>query len=308
MKFTEAYAKLKEEARKGLQKAAVNVPVANPKAAALAMDLSQRAKTNIASCKDNFRNRRFADAAEDLQQGVEKASKSFGLLTGTLLPKDSEMRSVGHYSYKAFLVHFRDFYPRLHALMEAEAEISKNKLFDNLVMRGVGKILRKAFDAQLQSLPTVDKVEAEITELKDLDAAVMWKATLGLDASNKWVASSLADLQKPAIIRGRLKILAGVCVGVISHLNIFDKETIERVNLADALGRAGLKLFSLSLLTCWHLEPARYPPLDKYWDLAAYNVTSPFVRAIPTFTEHAESAIEHGITASRIVQKLNAGV
>jgi hypothetical protein len=106
---------------------------ATKEATTLALDLATRAQGNIESCKDNYRGRRYADAAEDLQQAVEKAAKAFGLLTGTVRPTDAEMWAVGHDSFKAFVLHFWDFYPKLVALMAAESNITTSELLDNFV-------------------------------------------------------------------------------------------------------------------------------------------------------------------------------
>jgi len=56
---------------------------------------------------------RVREAAEDLQQAVELPSEASGLLTGTLKPADPDMKPVGHDSYKAFIIHYQDFYPKL---------------------------------------------------------------------------------------------------------------------------------------------------------------------------------------------------
>jgi hypothetical protein len=98
--------------------------------------------------------------------------------------------------------------------------------------------------------------------------------------------------------------LAGAAHGPIARLGIFTRETLERTELAGELGQAGQKLFSLSLLTCWHFEPARYPPMGEYWDANAYTASTPYVKAIPELIGYAETAVNHTIKASEVALKI----
>jgi hypothetical protein len=304
MKFRDRFRAMKEEATSRLDKAVANVPLPDIEGASLALELAQRAKSNLESCRCDYNERRYADAAEGMQQAVEKTSKAFGLLTGTAKPSQEEMREVGHKSFKAFLLHFGEYYPKMIALMQAQAEIPDSPIFDSPGMRGVGKALKTIFQKQLDELPPVDKVEAEILELKALKPEIMWKPTLMLDQSNKWVASSVADLKKRPLYSAGQKAVIGAGKGAVSHLGIFKKETLERTNLAGELGEAGQRLFSLAILTCWHLEPARYPSVGDYWNLSAYNESAPLIQALPQLLGHTEAAVGHTIGASGLALKI----
>ena len=305
MNFSEALEKAKREIGGELDKAVANIPIADKEAASASVDLTERAKQSVDSCVGNNEGGRFAKAAEDLQQAVELSSKAYGLLTGTMKATDPEMRYVGHYSYKAFLVHFEDFYPKQRALWKAESDIFASKYLNNILLRDIAKKLKAYTDDQLNSLPPEDKVRADIAELLQVDRSKMWEASLSLDMTNKWISSSVVDLEKNALIGENTQGLLGIGQGVVSMLNLFSKDTVNKVKMAGFLGAMGQKIFPLSVLTCWHHAPSTYPPMGKYWDLSAYNESKPFINAIPKFIAVAKPIIGNGIEASNWALELN---
>jgi hypothetical protein len=298
LKFAEALEKAKKEIGGEMDRVAANIPIADKDAASAAIDLTERAKQSVESCRGNYDGGRYAKAAEDLQQAVELPSKAYGLLTGTMKPTDPEMKCVGHDSYKAFLVHFEDFYPKQRALLKAESDIFGSKYLDNFLLRGIARNLKAYADDQLNSLPTEDKVRTDIAELLKVDHAEMWKASLDLDMTNKWVSSSLADLEKKMVLGGKTQGAVGIGQGAVSTLNLFSKDTINKVKMASYLGAMGQKIFPLSVLTCWHHSQSVYPSMGRYWDLGAYNASKPFIKAIPKFITVAQPIIDNGIAAS----------
>ncbi len=295
---------MKEEANSRLDKALANVPLPSLEGANLALYLSEIARSNLTSSGDDYNSKRYADAADALQQGVEKTSKALGLLMGTTKPTDDEMRKVRHDSYKAFLLHFGEFYPRLVALMKAEAEIPDSSLFDTPGMGGARNFLRKRFQNQLDNTPPIAKVQAEIAELMTLKDDEMWKATISMDTNNKWVATSVEQLKNRAVFSRTQKALIGAGHGAISPFRLFKKETLERTNLAKELGEASEGIFWLAILTCWHFEQSRYPSIGRYWDQKAYNESAPYIRALPELTKKAEACAKHTIEASKSALKI----
>jgi hypothetical protein len=295
---------VREIASTSLDQVVAGIPIVTSEASALALALAERARDDISSCRENYRRRRFANAAQDLQQAVEKAAKSFGLLTGTVKPTSAEMRAVGHDSFKAFILHFWDFYPKLVAVTVAEAEIPSSKLLDNVLLRSVARNLKLVTESLKKSIPPEDQLRSEIAELNSLDPAVMWKATLELDESNKWVHEAMLGIRQKVLITDSLQAIIGLGKTAISLVKVFDEETMAKTRLAAAVGKTGQKLFSLSLLTCWHLQAARYPPMGKYWDLNAYTEKKPFVRMMPTFVKVADQSIKSAIEASKMAMNL----
>jgi hypothetical protein len=300
----DAFRDMKREVNELMTRALVHVPIANADTALIAQELANRASDDIYSSIDNYAKQRLAKACEDLQQGIEKTSKTFGLLTKTMNPTEAEMKKVGHDSYKAFLLHYDSWYPTLPALLRAERNIFSSRIFNNPVMRGIGETFRTYFDSQIKSLPSEDKVRKEIDELMRLDDAVMWRDSLELNPSNKWISSAVADVRSRTLIGKKTRSAIGFGSAGVSHLGIFEQETHEKVNLADSLGTAGQKLFSLSLLTCWHLEPARYPSMGRYWDLEDYKSSKPYIKEMPLFMEYGKSAVKNAIDASNLSARL----
>jgi hypothetical protein len=176
---------MKADANARLYKAAEKVPLPDSQPTGLALDLAKRARSNLESCKCDFKEGRYAAAAESLQQAVEKTSKAFGLLTGTAKPNLAEMKKIGHKSYLAFLRHFSDYYPKMRAMMEAQVEIFESPIFENPGMKSVGKTMQALAQKNLDEFLSVQDVDAQIRELEVLKPEDIWRPALLLDQDNQ---------------------------------------------------------------------------------------------------------------------------
>jgi hypothetical protein len=84
--------------------------------------------------------------------------------------------------------------------MRAESEIFSSKIFDNIMSRGIARGLKKYANAQLSGLPKEADVRADIAELQRLDSGTVWRASLDLNATNKWIASAMSGLEQKVLI------------------------------------------------------------------------------------------------------------
>lgn len=284
-----------------------------------AFEFAKLARSDIRSCNDNYKKERYHNAAKNLQEAVEKAAKAFGLLSGLLKPTDEEMKDIGHDSFKVFIRNFQSFFPKVVDLINVEIETAYSLERDNVargtvskfrqpmeylkqVARGNVSKLRQPMDVIKQVLLRGQRqIGNEVNELYSLDRASMWRASLNLDESNKWIKVAMDDVRHPVIITDKVIFL----VELAGNLKRDPRETIEKLKLALVVGKTVQKLFPLSLLTSWHYEEAKYPTFVKYWNPSVYTKSAPFVREMPTFIKQASAAIDSAIKASEMALKIS---
>lgn len=112
--------------------------------------------------------------------------------------------------------------------------------------------------------------------------------------NNKWVSYALnAVRQKPIFSSTQLTLTTSIAY-VMTWLTLLSKEDVKLIKYAFNLAGGSQKLLPLSLLTTWHHEPARYPPLGKrdYWDPDVYKEGTPYVDALPELIDTARSTIK----------------
>lgn len=283
------------------------IPIPKSEAATLALQLSRKASGDIKSCKIVLKGKQYSNAAQNLQQAVEKASKGFGLVAGTLKPTDENMKEVSHYSFRAFISDFWSFYPTLMSAINAVNAAVVDKTFESPLFRKMGSSLKQAARAMNQVVPDEGKLRDEIEELKRLDPATMWRASLNLDETNKWIKEAIHGIHQAPVITGNLDSLFSIARSAMGSIGIFTEEEVLRLKFASALGVATQKGFSLSILTAWHLEPSRYPPGQRgYWTQEAYTKDAPFVKFIPTLVDHSEVMIANVTEAAETALLLSS--
>jgi len=106
-------------------------------------------------------------------------------------------------------------------------------------------------------------------------------------------------VNKRPLLSRRLEALTRLDQRAIAPVGIFKAETIERTNFTNEFGDASERIMWLGIMMCWHLEPERYPSVDNYWDLNAYNRSPPFVKVMPQLAKHAEDCLNHATEASK---------
>jgi hypothetical protein len=280
-------------------------PKPTKEAATLALQLAVRAQEDLQTCDDAYKREHFAKAAENLQQGVEKTLKAFGLLIGTLKPTSKELKEVSHESYKALIIHFWEFYSSLIKIILSLAAVQWDKEMDHFLIRRFAKRMETATEALKNVVPPDEKLREELSELSELDPAEMWKLTLELDESNKWVKTAMEGIRQPPIISSGVVASMTLASGLLSGIGKMDERTKKRVNLVFSLGEASQKSLSLALLTAWHIEPARYPPTGRdYWQPEAYMKSKPFVKAIPTLSKLSSEMVHAAKEASQIALEI----
>ena len=296
-----------DDSKDKLTKPLKELPHPSKKSVELASVLAKLGLDDADSAKANYKAGRFANAAKDLQQAVEKGAKAFGLLVGTVEPTEEQLKfreGVSHLAYRAFILNFWNFYPKLLSMMDLMHDATQMKEADNFVTRGIVKKLADATDALRKLRPPQSQIDAEIKELLDLDEESMWKATLDLDMKNKWVSDAVKGMKQNPIVSNNLQTSISFAGGLMKRLGVFSDEDMQQMKFAGNLGKASQKLFSLSLLTTWHHETARYPPIGKrdYWDPTVYKRGIRYVDGMPNLIKASKDALEGAIEACRFVQ------
>ncbi|MDG7035395.1 MAG: hypothetical protein JRM78_04165 [Nitrososphaerota archaeon] len=267
-----------------------------------ARELAEYGLNDVDSAKANYNAGRFANAAEDLQQSVEKGAKAFGLIIGTIEPTEEQLKykkGVRHLAYRALILNFWNFYPRVLNLPDMLRDATQMEELHKPVMIRTIKKLQELVD-NLRKTISKDNIDAEIEELRNLDEESMWKATLNFDRSNTWVLRALNEMDQNPILDKTVSWLIPLA-NQMKKVGFFSDEDVQLMKFASNLGKASLKLFSLSLLTTWHYEPARYPPIGKsdYWYFDSYKKGVPYVDKMPDLIKAAKSALKGIIGACK---------
>ncbi|MGI0091441.1 MAG: hypothetical protein ACREBS_07010 [Nitrososphaerales archaeon] len=79
---------------------------------------------------------------------------------------------------------------------------------------------------------------------------------------------------------------------------------IRKMRLSASLGRAAQKMFSLSILTCWHHESTRHPSVGGYWQSDAYKKDAPYVKEMPLIISSAKRTVQGMDEATRMEEEI----
>lgn len=247
-----------------------------------------------------YRHELYPQACYFLQQGVEKSSKAFGLLIGTIKPEEAQ-KEVSHDSLKSLVLH----------LPEVVDDVKK-ELADLLEWLGgqhpprdilAGWILSnlKGIQPKLEQIGnTLQQLNVESMKWPPVDDGfrrTMWQATLNLDSQRPEVASMLSvlgrvDQAEPWVFRASLRALVLVprvdprLQGLINLLHLY---------------RASWRVTPLCGLTMWHEEATRYQ--TEYGGPSDYVSTKPLITEFRTLAKHAEVLGKEMVSASSLVAR-----
>ena len=245
----------------------------------------------------------FRPSMFHLQQSVEKSAKAFGLLMGILKPEDL-VKEVHHDSVVAILLNIKDFNADVYSIFMDFLSVD----FGNLPKRAkfLGKSMRflqKKIEKPVQSIkpsPKIDYSQA-LKEIRDPKTySRMWKATLDLDEKDELVSIALKALQSQ-LGKGLGWQLLEPITSLIGREN--EKNKVKFI--FKLYSNAAPKVLPLCILTMWHEQAPRYPPISKndFWDPAAYNSKSPLVSLHKTLADDSLTLAKAIIAASEIVLK-----
>jgi len=230
------------------------------------------------------RHKLYPQACYFLQQGVEKSSKAFALLIGTMKPEEAK-GEVGHDSLKGLALHL----PELVDDVKKELAHLLKWLREQPSLRGIltGPIVSYFVGTQpaLEHIANIlEQLKTESMKWPPIDDGfrrTMWQATLNLDSRRPEVASMLSALDRmekvePLVVRASFPALSWI-LGLVHA---------QRLMYLLHLYRASWRVAPLCGLTMWHEQATRYQTEDG--GPSDYAPTKPLVRLLPTLIGHAK--------------------
>jgi hypothetical protein len=268
-----------------------SVPLPDNATSSVALSFAKDSATHLKAAKKLYDEQIYAESISNLQQSVETAVKSTGLLLGAI-PNDQKVivSKVSHHATKALLFGL----PQLVSMVtNVKQAFSQVRTADILPVDSIKGPFRR-FDERIaqfasEPLPPADDVTKEAQEAIELTDREMWGPTLHLDRTNKWVASALAGLEGKPVVGSLGRVATNSVIPIYSFLELFEKADLKKVEFVGRMGEAFKEALWLSLLLDWHWKSTRYSPIfaDDYWTAGAYTKEQPLVREAPMLFRHA---------------------
>lgn len=242
-----------------------------------------------------FNVRMYPQSIYHFQQAVEKASKAYGLLAGTVRPTSHDLtHEISHRSILGMML-------RAPELMEMGPVLRR------VLRKSLNQEKLKAIGVWDMFAPLLRKRESEDPEAarkaivlaKELDPAKLWKTSLDLDPNHPFTKivwqgletadARFAEAEKVEAILSPIRKLLGHPEDLDYMLNMY--------------GRAGPDLFPLTLVSMWHEKETRYPGVEKkdYWNPAEYTQDKGLIKNYSLLHDHTERLCKAMLAASNAV-------
>jgi hypothetical protein len=271
----------------------------------IAFAFAEIAKKDLRASGILYENRLYPQATFEFQQSVEKAIKSVGLLTGLVRPtKDDLTREVGHASIFSILVRLPERLGQLRRnlgfLAASETLEEGRELLMKLGLPG-GIPDPSEMKAKLMDERTARE---EVDRLRSLKPRDLWKITLDFDEERPPNSAILKLLQEAEAQWKPLDKFQRIFENKFASL-MSERETVRYV--VNIFGKAFPEVAPLALVTMWHENETRYPPVDDldYWDPKMYTSRSGLIKMYPRFAKNAARLCDGAHAGSRAALKLS---
>jgi hypothetical protein len=261
------------ERRKAGQAFPALIPVPKLSDAKVAVQLATTAKQDLRAAKVLYENGLCPQAVYMLQQSVEKAVKSFGLMLG--LVKSKRLRDISHRTVYVLFNRIENFSRYMGGSLTYLGTATDSDV--NLLREIGGNIL---VNGAAKLIPSDAKIRADRFAIKNLDEGVMWKDTLNLSRDNEAVREALEGLENfPFEKAGFSQIVEAMAKAVGSSKTQYGAYATYNLGML----RASPRTYSLSMITMWHEMPTRYPPTTRldYWRWGQYTLEKPLLKEFP---------------------------
>jgi hypothetical protein len=282
------------------------VPMPDEATSNVALSLAKDSADHLRAAKKLYDEQIYAGSISSLQQSVETAVKSTGLLLGTI-PNDPKVivSKVGHHATRALLFGM----PQLVDMVRnTKMVFTQMKTADILPVDFLKGPFRR-FDKQVarfasEPLPPADEVARDIQEVMSLTDKEMWSPTLHLDRTNKWVGSALVGLEGKPIVGSLGRAATNAAIPIYSSLELLEKIDVKKVEFVGRMSEAFKEALWLSLLLDWHWESSRYShspiSINDYWTVGAYTLEQPLVKEEPTLFKYASRLSGSSLEACKV--------
>jgi hypothetical protein len=269
----------------------------------LAMMFAKIARQDARASVQLYTSSFLPQAIFAFQQAVEKDSKSVGLLMGFVKPTPNDLKKVSHISLLGLLLRMPEMIDRLPAMQRLiQGELERPTLRQFHLMEALAPIMKP---------PTIDSgtVKTAIKQIQGIDKGRAWKLSLSLDPDNPFtqtIDSMLmtaeqkckeADVAESAL-RKIAKIASDRYRVAVDHsgTRFFLDIGVRAINEA----------VPLTLLTMWHEQETRYPPVSESdrWDGGMYTKESGLVRRLPQLYQHLERLSLSTLAGSRNARRI----
>lgn len=268
------------------------VPIPELETAKVALSFSRISKNDANAARLTYGAKLYANSVYSLQQSVEKSMKALGLLTGTLHNDADELvGEVRHRAMKSVLIHIDSFVAITERVKEGLAQTS---LRDAMPIDSLKNTWGKADPAihkfATSGNPSAASIEAEKREIMNLSESEMWLPSLNLDTTNKWIQVALANLNSKPLIGPKTTSAVRLLGDIFTKAGLFTPQDAMKMTFSDSLSKAIPHIW-LSMLTDWHEEATRYPPIRSrdFWTSDAYMPDKPLVKSLPNLITKASS-------------------
>lgn len=265
----------------------------------VALAFAEVARKDLRASSLLYQNRLYPQAVFELEQSVEKAVKSVGLLTSLVSPtREGLTHESGHATALTILIGRRD---RLARLMK------------NLGALAASEGLKEGRDLLLKlgvppGIPDPPEMEAKLKDETNAKEEADYIARL--NSNDLWKITLEGNPSRPPNT-SILKMLDGAEAGWASLDRLqrkFKQKLARRMSDPEVLGyilniygQAYPEVAPLTLTMMWHERETRYPPLTRsdYWDPAKYTASAGLVKLYPRLVKHTKRLCEGSIGGAR---------
>jgi hypothetical protein len=268
-------------------------------AVSLALGYAKVAPSDIKAALVLYRYELYPQACYFLQQGVEKSSKAFALLIGTMKPEEAQ-KKVSHDSLKSLVLHLPEVVDSAKKeLADLLKWLREQPPPQGVLTRLIVSYLIRTQLGLEQIASILEQLNIESVEWPRIDSVfegAMWQATLNLDSLRPEVASMLSALKRiddvePLLVRASFQILFLVLGAVHA----------QKLMYLLHMYRASWRVTPLSGLTMWHEEATRYQ--TEYGGPSDYVSTKPLIMKFRTLAKHAEVLSKEMESASSFIAR-----
>lgn len=295
------------------------------------------ARQDARAAKLLYKHHLYGLSAFHCQQGVEKATKAVGLLMGLIDPTDTHLvKAVGHNSLNAIILRLAEFVQSTITQWDKAMKLAKESpdfekgvtVLDTFMGSILSAYVMEAKDPQealkreleVKKIPTwkqrFEQTQAGIDKSRDVPAlkkqlatlqeliksrkGYLWRSTMGLEA-NLGIDSTISSLRTQARqAEEALKAIRMLKTPKLTKL-LSDPEYI--FYFSHIQGMAFQMAMNIAVLTMWHEEAPRYPPVrdSDYWVFNPYTKDAKLVTLLPELTKWTATYCEAAYQGSQAV-------
>jgi HEPN domain-containing protein len=309
----------------------------SPKSAKLAHEFAILARQDGRAAKFLYKHKLYGLSVFHSQQGVEKATKAVGLLMGLIEPTASHLLTVvSHNSLNAITLRLAEYVESIINQWDKTMKIAKESpdfekgvtMMDTFMALIFSAYVKEAKDPEeaakredeVKKIPTwrerFERTQAGVEKARDVQAlkeqlaalhslmksrrGYVWKSTMGLEP-NPGMDTVIASLRTQAKqAEEALKAMKRMNTSQVANL-LSDPEFIFYFSYIQ--GIAFQMAMNIAVLTMWHEEAPRYPPIrdSDYWTFDAYTKDARLVKLLPELIKWTAVYCEAALEGSKAV-------